>query len=144
MRLARMDSEQEQHTPVCWASYLLYGDPAISYFTPADLRLIHEREDGEKIYPIPLVGELSLGRRNSNDIVIDKPTVSRKHLSIYRQGAHAVLDVVGQNGIELEGEKFRGKLTVTSLLRFELWGDWFRLEGLSLHEEEKPTTYIGA
>jgi len=78
------------------------------------------------------------------DVVVDKPTVSRKHLSIYREGGHAVLEVIGQNGIELEGEIFRGRLSVTSLLRFELWGDWFRLEGLSLHEEEKPTTYINS
>lgn len=142
VRLARKALEEDQNIPACWASYLLYGDPTTTYFEPSGLRLIHETESGEEIYPIPLSGELTLGRRKSSTVVIDKTTVSRLHLVISIKDGTVVMDVLGQNGIELAGEVFRGQLTVDSPLRFDLWGDWFRLEGSLLYEEEQPTEYI--
>ncbi len=142
VHLARMAVEEEMDSPVCWASYLLYGDPSTTYFDPSDLRLIHEAEGEELVYPVPFSGELTLGRRHTNNVVLDKTTVSRLHLVISRKEGAVVMDVLGKNGIELEGEIFRGQLFVNSPIRFELWGDWFRLEGISLHEEEQPTEFV--
>lgn len=143
VKLARLKLMDEYGPDiVCWASYLLYGDPSISYFEPADLRLIHETKNGERVYPVPLSGELLAGRRKTNDVVVDKPMVSRLHFTVNRDGGNTVLNVLSRNGIKIAGEFFRGELQLDAPLRFELWGEWFRLEGISLHEEEKPTVYL--
>jgi two-component system response regulator AtoC len=64
--------------------------------------------DGDRIDPrqLPLHGALSVGRAESNDVRIDHPSISRRHLVLrLTEDSIAVIDEGGSNGVKLRGTR---------------------------------------
>ena len=64
-------------------------------------------------------GVTSIGRSETNDIVLDDPAASRRHASIYRQAGEYILEDVGSTGgMLLDGKRVvRQRLTSGSTIR---------------------------
>lgn len=75
---------------------------------------------------IPLRGEVTLGRKNDNTVVLSDPYVSSHHIRFFRnEGRYVVEDMGSTNGTLLNGEKLKMKTYLKD-------GDVISIGGLSL------------
>lgn len=60
---------------------------------------------------IPIRGEITIGRRNDNLLILDDPYASGHHARVYiKNGSDCILeDLSSTNGTLLNGEKLKGK-----------------------------------
>lgn len=70
---------------------------------------IHAGPNAGYTYPLPAAGEISIGRQNNNQIVIEHPLVSRRHAKLIKQGNTFVLeDQASANGVFVNGRRVTG------------------------------------
>ena len=95
---------------------------------------------GDEPRAIPVLGTLSVGRDQTNDIVLRHPTVSRRHatLEVDESGAVWVADLGSSNGTQVDGVPVVGRrrLAVPCRLRVGRVRVWFR--------EQTPSWLEGA
>lgn len=87
--------------------------------------------------------EISVGRVVDNDVVLDDPSLSRKHAKLYRRGGGEleVEDLGSSNGTFINGRKIgRGSAHPGDVLRFGELN--FRVEGDTLHGTSAVSTEI--
>ena len=77
---------------------------------------------------------ISMGRKSSNDIVVDDPLVSRHHCEIRSEGdEHTIEDLNSSNGTYVNGERVRvGRLKEDSLIEIGASRFLFRLRNSEL------------
>lgn len=64
---------------------------------------------------IPIHGEINIGRKNDNFIVLDDPYASAHHARIFIKNNHCILeDLNSTNGILLNGNKVTGRKYLNS------------------------------
>src|SRR5262249_8360984 len=56
-------------------------------------------------YPLPRVGEISIGRAETNDVCIDHALISREHAKIRVGDIIEVVDLGSRNGTRIRGEQ---------------------------------------
>jgi ABC transport system ATP-binding/permease protein len=87
--------------------------------------------------------EIAVGRAVDNDVVLDDPSLSRKHARLYRRSAAEleIEDLNSSNGTFVNGRKTgRGAVRPGDVVRFGELG--FRVEGDTLHGTSAVTTDI--
>ncbi len=97
----------------------------------ASLEVSANTDNDKKVYPLPLTKQVfSIGRDPSNDIVINRPTVSGFHAQIVREGNSLVIvhpppqKGSTANGLSYNGQVFRGSTPFRKPL---VRGDFFRI-----------------
>jgi pSer/pThr/pTyr-binding forkhead associated (FHA) protein len=74
----------------------------------------------QKTWEVQLLGEMSIGRSGSNDIVLDQPRVSRHHALVRQKGTDWIIqDLDSTNGTWYRGQRIEEKRLVS--------GDMFRI-----------------
>ncbi|MDO8461373.1 MAG: FHA domain-containing protein [Deltaproteobacteria bacterium] len=83
---------------------IIYNGPS-QKLSPFELVVVQGQEKGRR-YAI-LQGRQTFGRSSENDILIDEPTVSKKHgvIDYTEEGKLFVYDLSFRNGIAVQGEK---------------------------------------
>ncbi len=106
------------------------GDGTIAQAMPS-LEVSSNTDNDKKFYPLPLTKSVfNIGRDPSNDIVINRPTVSGFHAQIVREGNSLVIvhphpqKGSTANGLSYNGQVYRGSTPFRKLL---VRGDFFRI-----------------
>jgi DNA-binding NtrC family response regulator/pSer/pThr/pTyr-binding forkhead associated (FHA) protein len=69
------------------------------------LCLVIVSDSGVLTLPIPAQGELTVGRSDESDVVVDDPLISRQHLILRMQESITVEDLGSANGSSVRGER---------------------------------------
>jgi len=106
------------------------GNGTIAQAMPS-LEVSANTDNDKKFYPLPLTKQVfNIGRDPSNDIVINRPTVSGFHAQILREGDRLVIvhphpqKGSTANGLSYNGQVFRGSTPFRKTL---VRGDFFRI-----------------
>ncbi|MBI3186119.1 MAG: sigma 54-interacting transcriptional regulator [Myxococcales bacterium] len=72
---------------------------------PSQVRLLVVAENTFETYPVPVTGELTIGRSGQVDIAINHPSVSRRHAQLrFSEGRIEVTDLGSANGTKLRDQ----------------------------------------
>lgn len=89
-----------------------------------------ENSDLKKGGVIPIRGEITIGRKHSNMLVLDDPYVSGSHVRIYaRNKKYIIEDLQSTNGTIVNDTKIKGKYYLSSGDKIKIGGTAFKVIG---------------
>src|SRR5262245_20828219 len=72
-------------------------------------RVVALWDGGSSTYWVPPGGEISIGRASDCELVIDDPSVSRRHAKLAFDSKLTIEDLGGQNGVRVRGTRIASK-----------------------------------
>jgi len=89
------------------------ADVTVGSPTAGRLFLVVVGDEVSATYPLPTVGEVSIGRAESSDVRIDHPSISRQHALVTVGPGITIRDLGSANGTRVRGERLESGAPVT-------------------------------